>query len=155
MIRKLTILSLSFVLFSCFNEPKKEIEKNNLNNSVNTNLIENEIVYEEPLKVNTKYIYIEFSVSKPVLVGIKSQSIDFPNQCHVDYEKEYRYTDIIEVNEYNDDVKYKLLDEAEKKISIDMTNNLYANAVVEYGSRAAENIKNEVHMVKVIDYNFY
>lgn len=32
MIRKLTILSLSFVLFSCFNEPKKEIEKNDNNN---------------------------------------------------------------------------------------------------------------------------
>lgn len=124
-------------------EDTKEVEYRN----------NNTYEFKEPLK-NKKFVYVLLKTEKPVLKGHKSEYYDLPSYCHVSYEKEDLYSDIIEIEDYNEDVKYKLFDELIADI-LDknkfISNSLYQNAVFEYGSNAAEIIKDDKYNVKIND----
>ena len=154
--KKYLIIVFSLLLISCFTEPKKvnlslEEDKSteSLNDVNNKHETETRIV-EENLP---KFIYAKLKISKPVLYGRKYNSmLDLASYCDIMYEDAEYITDITEVAFYDEDIKYKLLDKVEKTIENNSTvlqQNLYGNAVVDYGYEAAEHLKNEKYKIKI------
>lgn len=151
--KKLLVLILSFLLFSCFQEPKSTNTSEQIeSNAVNTEIPETNSTTNDNFS-SKKFVYIELKISKPMLKGRKSDFYDIPNTCYVDYEENIFTTDIIELYEYDEDIKYRLIDDAEKQIRNQnsyINQNIYADAVVEYGSDAAEGVKNSNYQIKII-----
>lgn len=152
--KKVLTLILSFLLVSCFTEPKSTNTSEPIESKVeNTEIPETNSTFYDNVK-SKKFVYIELKISKPVLKGNKSDFYDIPNICYVDYEENIFTTDIIELDEYNEDIKYRIIDNAEKQIRNQnsyINQNLYADAVVEYGYDAAESVKNSNHKLKVLN----
>lgn len=155
--KKITFLLFCFVLISCLKEPKSENNAESVENNFTTTktleTIDNNTYKKENQK---KYVYIKVKISKPILRGNKSEFYDLPSTCYVDYEDNDFLTDIIELDYYDENVKYKLLDDTEK-IVMDKFKylSLYGDAVVEYGYKAAENIKNSSYSTKIIQSDIF
>jgi len=150
--KKTLTVVLGFLLISCLTEPKNEtvtesVQDSPANNSESTNYnVANQSVTQK------KFVYIILEADIPVLGGYKSESVGIDSFCYILYEKESYITDVIEVNNYNEDSKYRLLDEAEKKAldkNLYIGDNLYSNAVATYGYKAAESLKDKKPMIKV------
>jgi len=151
---KLLTLISCFLLISCFTEPKSSNISEPMERKVENTVIPetNSTIYNN-IK-SKKFVYVKLVVSKPVLKGSKSDFHEVPNMCYVDYEENIFTTDIIEIDEYNEDIKYRLIDNAEKQIinkNSYINQNLYGDAVVEYGYKAAEHIKNSNYQLKIIE----
>ncbi|RTY83381.1 SHOCT domain-containing protein [Flavobacterium sp. ZB4P23] len=79
--------------------------------------------YVEPLKIK-KFVYVVMKIEKPSLDVYEPKgfinSVGFYETLDpmysINYEKETYSTDIIEVNDYNIDEKYKVLDDAKNKM---------------------------------------
>lgn len=153
---KKSAIILALCLTSCFTEPKKINNKKfetTTSNVDTTSSIKNNIIDKKPLKIK-KFVYVVVSTKTPILRGNISEMIDIRNSCYVDFENEVFSSDIVEVQNYNEDVKYKLIDEAESKIlekNQYVSNSLYSNAVVTYGYDAAEHLKNNNYRIKVVN----
>jgi hypothetical protein len=151
--KKVAII-LVLCLTSCFIEPKKANNKGFDTTSSNvdtTSYIKNNIIDKKPLKIK-KFIYVVVSTKTPILRGNISEMIDIRNSCYIDFEYEVFSSDIVEVQNYNEDVKNNLIDEAESEIlekNQYVSNSLYSNAVVTYGYEAAEHLKNNNYRIKV------
>lgn len=158
--KKIVCSLLCFLLVSCFKEPNKESNNENYEvsneteNSSTNNSTDFDISQTNNNVDSKKFVYVVIEISKPILKGFKSKYYDIKNSCHIEFVNEYRFSDIIEVQQYNEDVKYKLLDDAQKVILNQnqyINQNLYANAVVEYGYDAADEIKNENYSIKILN----
>ena len=85
-------------------------------NSYNTN-------YQEPLKIK-KFVYVVIKVEKPTFDVYQPisrlNSLGFYETADpiysVNYENEVYYTEIVEVDNYNEDEKYKIIDNAKSKM---------------------------------------
>lgn len=80
--------------------------------------------YQEPLKVK-KYAYVVITVKYPILLtsqtggSYDSDTSSFTPiiyYCDIAWENKDRITDIFEIEDYNEDVKYMHLDKAEKDV---------------------------------------
>lgn len=160
--KKFILLLLCSFFISCFTEPKKventAIEKER-------NVKKGEKKNDETLTTNTqsiqhqkKFIYIKIKISTPVLYGKKSEFLDIPSICYAKYEDENNLTDVIELDTYNEDIKYRLLDDFEKKVKEQYKNigtSLYLEAFDKYGSREADEIKKEEYNIKILSRDIF
>ena len=150
------MLCSCIMFISCFIEPKKS---DNINSD--TDLLVEETLpsddhsttNQEPI-IAKKFVYIKIKAQIPVLRGHKSEFYGDESYCYVELENEVFYTDIIEIESYNEDSKYKLIDNAENEISERykfINNSLYSAAVVDYGYAAAKVLKENTYKIKIID----
>lgn len=155
--KKIIFLLFCFFLISCLKEPKSENNSDSLENNFITTKASETIDNNTSKKENQKkYVYLKVKISKPILRGIKSEFYDRPNMCYVVYEDNEFLTDIIELDYYDENVKYKLLDDTEKIVRDKFKYlSLYADAVVEYGYKAAEDIKNLEYSTKIIQSDIF
>jgi hypothetical protein len=137
------ILLGSVIIYSENNNNETNVDSTYVEPMVVDTLNTNVNSYQEPLKTK-KFAYVVIEISKPTLDGYKP--IDNKNWCYIVNKNENTYSDIIELDTYNDDIKYKLMDEAEKNLFKNysyLSQNLYTNAVVTYGYEAAEAIQGQ------------
>lgn len=106
---------------------------------------------------NKKFIYVVIEISKPILKGFKpTENLD--GDCYVVFVNEKRFSEVIEIENYNEDEKYKVLDKVQKEIlkgNLYINQKLYGEAVVEYGYKAAEFLKNKDFPIKIINREVY
>ena len=153
----LLLILIPLLIFLVSNNSESRIEEPYIVPMVETTPIEennNSGIYNSTYENNNKktFVYVKLSISKPVLRGFKSSSYEIKSYCYVEYEESIYQTDIIELDEYNEDVKYQLLDKAEKNFKdskLILNNNLYSEAVYEYGYEAAEIVKNANYSIKI------
>jgi hypothetical protein len=114
------ILISGTIIFSNYNEESKSLEDNY---TVDTSAIAIENNYKEEVKIN-KFIYIVMKVEKPKLdvyqplstTSISGFSITPDPIYSINYENETYTTEIIEIENYNLDEKYKAIDNAQNKM---------------------------------------
>lgn len=91
--------------------------------STYTNSSYQNTTYVEPLKIK-KFVYVVMKIEKPNLNVYEPKGFinsvgfyeTFDPTYSINYEKETYSTDIIEVNDYNIDEKYKVLDDAKNRM---------------------------------------
>lgn len=145
------ILLGSVIIYSDNNNNETKVDSTYVEPMIVDTLNTNVNNYQEPLKTK-KFVYVVIEISKPTLDGYKP--IDNKNWCYIVNKNENTYSDIIELDTYNDDVKYKLLDEAEKNLFKNysyLSQNLHSDAVVTYGYEAAEAIKGADCTIKILN----
>lgn len=152
---------------------------NNENHSkVNSNYYEPKIVdtkstyqnnYQETIK-NKKYVYVVSKIEKPILDVFKSGGYtnslgiyEIENSTYsINYETETYVSEIIEINDYNTDEKYKILDETKEKLKnqmifIDETffTNLLINCKDENKRKEFKKIRSRIKDSKIFEFNSY
>jgi hypothetical protein len=153
--KKLILLLLCSLFISCFKEPK------NINSDVKKEVVRNDSVpniNSNVIKIQKKFAYVVIQISKPVLYGEKSNFIDIPSICYAKYVVENNSTDIIELESYNEDIKYQLLDGFESRVKEKykgIGTSLYLEAFDKYGSREAEEIKNAEYNIKILSRDIF
>uniref|UniRef100_UPI00404921D6 hypothetical protein n=1 Tax=Gelidibacter sp. TaxID=2018083 RepID=UPI00404921D6 len=149
---------IGLVLISCLKEPKKEMINEEYNEPItapelNSDYNEDYDFLKEYNK-SIKFAYTIFRISKPVLRGHKSEFYGDSNYCYVEFEDEVIYSEILDVENYNEDTKYKLLDDVESEILNQnkyISSSLYSNAVVNYGYDVAKDLIDNKYKIKIID----
>lgn len=113
------------------NEKLEELESDkNSENAVSNNIVSNTTseTIDNSTKLTTRFAYVVFKVSKPRLHHTDDKyirSINIPGQLptqsqtikgvnFVEYDSYIMTTDVVEIKDYNEDAKYKLIDEQEK-----------------------------------------
>lgn len=128
-------LLLLLLSTSCFKEPKKKLQ-NTLENTSVKETIKNEIIVKKdsierekfilpPKEERIMFCYVKINIIKPLIdTHNNSEPSDY---CSITYETEIYNTKIVEILNYNEDEKYKMIDEVEellrKKLAFRETNN--------------------------------
>lgn len=114
-------------------ESDKNSEVTVSNNRINNTTSQK---FENKTNMTTRFAYVVFKVSKPRLYHTDDkyiQSINIPGQLptqsqtikginFVEIDSYIMTTDVIEINNYNEDAKYKLIDEQEKIANQQLSN---------------------------------
>ena len=121
------------------NEKIEELENDkNSDDAVSNNNVKNSTseTFENSTKMTTRFAYVVFKVSKPRLHHTDDKyirSINIPGQLptqsqtikginYVEYDSYIITTDVVEIKDYNEDAKYKLIDEQERIVKQQVSN---------------------------------
>lgn len=167
------IVTILMLIFSTSNNSYDTEPSLQTNESINNNstTVQNENYnYSNPQTVK-KYIYIALKISSPKFVVIEIPGYYEPLSNNykpaeyvygVDWKESNYTTDIIEVEDYNENSKFKLLDEAEKNIRFQLSifdsnfiTDVWAKCKDEFKRKEYENNKSKIISSNILDFDSY
>ncbi len=156
---------LGVVFYKKINKSEDANDFYNETSTESTNYNDNEELtnYQDHVK-NKKFVYVYFKVQIPKFKYVQIGEIDISNKYSTvekfystDWEDKVFTTDIIEIDDYNEDEKYRILDNAESEIylKMDITDRNYYSEVNYNCKDTYEKDKLLKEKSKIIETNVY